>query len=153
MTCDSAACLTAWLEASGRFERPTESSTLDPENVAYQGRVLVSILDLVPAILWKLKRLQNLISETAKEKVRKLLEDTADRAGLLDKDGVFIDKRVFKERKYLGSGGIGLFRNTLWAAFGADDSVKRWGPERIAEAAEDVRANARKALVSDGEDE
>jgi DGQHR domain-containing protein len=148
-----AQCLTAWLEASGRFEHPSESSTLDPENVAYQGRVLVSILDLVPAILWKLKRLQNLISESAKEKVRKLLEDTAERAGLLDNDGVFIDKSVFKERKYLGSGGIGLFRNTLWAAFGAEGTVKRWGPERIAEAAEEVRAKARRALTSDGEDE
>ncbi len=148
-----AQCLTAWLEASGRFEHPSGSSTLDPENVAYQGRVLVSILDLVPAILWKLKRLQNPISETAKEKVKRMLEDTAERAGLLDKDGVFINKSIFKERKYLGSGGIGLFRNTLWAAFGSDDSVKRWGEERIAVAAEEVRAKARKALASDREDE
>lgn len=148
-----AQCLTAWLEASGRFEHPSGSSALDPDNVAYQGRVLVSILDLVPAILWKLKRLQNPLSETAKEKVKTMLEDTAERAGLLDRDGVFINKGIFKERKYLGSGGIGLFRNTLWAAFGSDDSVKRWGVERIAEAAEEVRAKARKALASDGEDE
>lgn len=148
-----AQCLTAWLEASGRFEYPGEGNTLDPENVAYQGRVLVSILDLVPAILWKIRRLQNLVSESAKQKTTTLLQDTAERAGLLDRDKIFIDKRVFKERKYLGSGGIGLFRNTLWAAFGSDDSVKRWGPERIAAVADDVRAKATKALAMDRGDE
>lgn len=148
-----AQCLNAWLEASGRFEYPSDYSTLDPENVAYQGRVLVSILDLVPAILWKLKRVRNLISESAKDKTKTLLHDTAERAGLLDNDKVFINKRVFKDRKYLGSGGIGLFRNTLWAAFGSEDSVKRWGPERIAAVAEDVRAKATRALATGGEDE
>jgi DGQHR domain-containing protein len=148
-----AQCLTAWLEASGRFEYPSDGATLDPENVAYQGRVLVSILDLVPAILWKLRRLQNLISENARHKTKILLQDTAERAGLLDNDKVFIDRRVFKERKYLGSGGIGLFRNTLWAALGSGDSVRRWGPERIAAAAEEVRTRAARALATDGEDE
>jgi hypothetical protein len=141
------------LEASGRFEYPSDGSTLDPENVAYQGRVLVSILYLVPGILWKLKRLQSLISESAQQKTKALLQDTAERAGLLDSDKVFIDKRVFKERKYLGSGGIGLFRNTLWAAFGSEDTVRRWGPERIATVAEEVRAKATRILATDGEDE
>lgn len=148
-----ARCLTAWLEASGRFERPSERKTLDPENVAYQGRVLVSILDLVPAILWKTKYLKNPVSDAAQTRITKLLQDTAERAGLLDKDRVFIDKSVFKERKYLGSGGIGLFRDTLWAAFDAKDAVKRWKPERIAEQAGMVRAKARKALTAGGEDE
>lgn len=148
-----AQCLTAWLEASGRFESPTEGNTLDPENVAYQGRVLVSILDLVPAILWKIKRLRNLVSENSKQKTTALLQDTAERAGLLDRDKIFINKRDFKERKYLGSGGIGLFRNTLWAALGSDDSVKKWGPERISAFADEVRARATKALATDGEDE
>jgi hypothetical protein len=148
-----AQCLTAWLEASGRFEYPSDGKALDPENVAYQGRVLVSILDLVPAILWKLKRFQNLISESTKEKTKALLQGTAERAGLLDSNNIFIDRRVFKERKYLGSGGIGLFRNTLWAAFGSEDSVKRWGPDRIAAVAEAVRAKATRALATDGEDE
>ena len=148
-----AQCLTAWLDASGRFENPSQRQTLDPENVAYQGRVLVSILDLVPAILWKLKRLQNLISDSAQQKTKALLQQTAERAGLLDDRFVFIDKRIFKERKYLGSGGIGLFRNTLWAAFDSDNSVRRWGPERIAAAADEVRARAAKSLSVDGEDE
>jgi DGQHR domain-containing protein len=147
-----AQCLTAWLEASGRFEGPSGDRTLDPENVAYQGRVLVSVLNLVPAILWKLRRLQNLMSESAKEKTRVLLQDAAERAGLLDDNKVFIDKRVFKERKYLGSGGIALFRNTLWAAFGSEDTVRRWGPERIAVVADKVRAKVNRALA-DGEDE
>jgi hypothetical protein len=147
-----AQCLTAWLEASGRFEGPSGDRTLDPENVADQGRVLVSVLNLVPAILWKLRRLQNLMSESAKEKTRVLLQDAAERAGLLDDNKVFIDKRVFKERKYLGSGGIALFRNTLWAAFGSEDTVRRWGPERIAVVADKVRAKVNRALA-DGEDE
>lgn len=146
-------CLTAWFEASGRFEYPSDGSTLDPENVAYQGRVLVSVLDLVPAILWKLKRLQNPISESAKNKTKILLQDTAERAGLLNEDQIFIDKRVFKDRKYLGSGGIGLFRNTLWAALGSDDSVRRWGPERIAAVAEEVRARVNAALALGQDDE
>jgi len=149
-----AQCLTAWLEASGRFESPSGSGrgTLDPENVAYQGRVLVSILDLVPAILWKMKRVHSLVSASAQEKTKSLLQETAERAGLLD-DGVFIDKSVFKDRKYLGSGGIGLFRDTLWAALGSTDSVRRWKPERISEFAQEVRAKTRKALSTDGEDE
>lgn len=65
-----AQCLTAWLEASGRFESPSNSGTLDPENVAYQGRVLVSILDLVPAILWKLKRAHNLVPKALRKRRR-----------------------------------------------------------------------------------
>src|SRR5207249_3522381 len=69
-----AQCLTAWLEASGRFERPTKRNTLDPENVAYQGRVLVSILDIVPALLWKLKRTRHLVSDEAQERTKKLLK-------------------------------------------------------------------------------
>jgi DGQHR domain-containing protein len=148
-----AQCLTAWLDASGRFEYPAEGNTLDSENVAYQGRVLVSILDLVPAILWKIRRLHNLVSESAKQKTTTLLQDTAERAGLLDRDKIFIDKRVFKERKYLGSGGIGLFRNTLWAAFGSENNVKRWRPERIAAVADDVRAKATRALATDRGDD
>ncbi len=50
-------CLEAWLQASGRFERPShlERKELSNENVAYQGRVLVSILTLIPALIWKIK--------------------------------------------------------------------------------------------------
>lgn len=53
-----AMCLDAWLEASGRFEEPSKvkSFGLSAENVAYQGRVIVSVLTLVPAILVELRR-------------------------------------------------------------------------------------------------
>jgi len=140
-----AQCLSAWLEASGRFEERSPRNTLSPENVAYQGRVLVSILDLVPAILWKVKPL---VSDAIQNRTKKLLEEMADRAGLLDKDGIFIDKSEFKERQYLGSGGTGRLRNTLWAAFGAPDSIWRWSDERIAALADEVRAKALKALAA-----
>jgi hypothetical protein len=143
-----AQCLTAWLEASGRFEAPTKHRTLDPENVAYQGRVLVSILDLVPAMLWKLKRAKlPFVSDEAQERLQKWLHETAERAGLLEA-GVFIDKSEFKNRKYLGSGGIGLFRNTLWAAFGTTDNVSRLKPDRISELAAQTRAKAARFLGS-----
>ena len=147
-----AQCLTAWLEASGRFETPTKRNTLDPENVAYQGRVLVSILDLVPAVLWKLKRIRHLVSDEAQQRTKRLLQETAERAGLLD-DEVFIDKSEFKDRKYLGSGGIGLFRDTLWAAFGATESVRRFRTEKISELANQTRVKATKALATDAPDE
>jgi DGQHR domain-containing protein len=50
-----AQCLDAWLEASGRKHDLMESDTLDPDNVAYQGRVLVSAITLIPACIWRLK--------------------------------------------------------------------------------------------------
>lgn len=148
-----AQCLTAWLEASGRFEMPNKRRTLDPENVAYQGRVLVSILDLVPAMLWRLKRTRvSFVSDEAQQRLQKWLRETAERAGLLD-NGAFIDKSAFKNRKYLGSGGIGLFRNILWAAFGATESVHRFGPDKISELAAQTRAKATKALATEAGDE
>jgi DGQHR domain-containing protein len=148
-----AQCLTAWLEASGRFETPTKRGTLNPENVAYQGRVLVSILDLVPAMLWKLKRTRlPLVSDEAQKRLQKLLRETAERAGLLD-GGMFIDKSEFKNRKYLGSGGIGLFRNTLWAAFGAAEGVRRLKSNEIFRLAALTRAKATKALATEAADE
>jgi hypothetical protein len=144
-----AQCLTAWLEASGRFEVPTRHNTLSPENVAYQGRVLVSILDLVPAILWKVKRYKSLVSGTVQERTKTLLQETAIRAGLLDDEGVFIDKNQFKDEQYLGSGGIGRFRNSLWAAFGSAESTRKWSDERIARVADETRAKASKALATE----
>jgi DGQHR domain-containing protein len=144
-----AQCLMAWLEASGRFEAPTRQNTLSPENVAYQGRVLVSILDLIPAILWKVKRHKSLVSETVQERTKKLLQETAERAGLLDDQGAFIDKKQFKDEQYLGSGGIGRFRNSLWAAFGSTESTRKWSDERLARVADEIRAKASKALATE----
>jgi DGQHR domain-containing protein len=148
-----AQCLTAWLEASGRFESPDERNALNPENVAYQGRVLVSIIDLIPAVLWKVRRNLPLVSENVQRKTQKLLEETAEHAGLLDDDGVFINKKQFKERQYLGSGGIGRFRNTLWAAFAATESIRKWNEERLARRADEVRSKVHKALGTEDEGE
>ena len=47
---------TRWLEATGRKEDVAESESLDPENVAYQGRAIVSFLTLIPACIWELQR-------------------------------------------------------------------------------------------------
>lgn len=110
-------CLTAWLEASGRFESKVRSKDIEltPQNVAYQGRILVSVIALIPAMIWKLKEEKvSLVSNKALATLIDWLRDVADRANLLE-DGAFIDKNKFKERGYLGSGGIGRFRNSLWA--------------------------------------
>jgi DGQHR domain-containing protein len=109
-----AQCLEAWLVASGRQEE--ENGELDPQNVVYQGRILVSILTLIPAIISKLKKGKiKLISDAAKEKTADYLKEIATKADLLEK-GKFISKDKFKKFGYLGSGGIGRFRNVLWAS-------------------------------------
>ncbi len=143
-----AQCLTAWLEASGRFQdkKSLKHKELDSGNVAYQGRVLVSVLALVPAMLWKLKRDRvAFVSSKAQDQLTNWLRETADRASLLQ-DGVFIGKSDFKNRKYLGSGGIGLFRDTLWAAISKKVDVRRTKPERIAKLAKGVRSKVLKSL-------
>lgn len=113
-----AQCLEAWLQASGRFEKissPTKRE-LSTENVAYQGRILVSILSLIPALIWKLNKTKvPLTSNKAKNVLIKFLTEIAKNAGLLFK-GVFIDKNKFKAKGFLGSGGIARFRDTLWAS-------------------------------------
>jgi DGQHR domain-containing protein len=143
-----AQCLAAWLEASGRFHNKelTKQTDLDSGNVAYQGRVLVSILALVPAMLRKLKKERlAFVSTKAQERLTHWLREIADKAGLLQ-DGVFIDKNEFKNRKYLGSGGIGLFRDTLWAATGTKRNLRRMKPENVSELAKEIRAEAFEAL-------
>jgi DGQHR domain-containing protein len=143
-----AQCLTAWLEASGRFEskRPPKDRKLDSENVAYQGRVLVSVLALVPAMLWKLKMGKvAFVSTNAQEHLTHWLKEIASRAGLLQ-DGTFIGKKELKNRKYLGSGGIGLFRDTLWAAIATKANLRKAKPERIARIAAQTRSHVLKSL-------
>lgn len=113
-----AQCLTSWLIASGRFEEPNPvgARELDSSNVAYQGRVLVSIITLIPAMIWKLRSKNVLLmSEKAKQILPEFLGSVATNAGLLD-NGVFIDKKKFQKHKILGSGGIALFRDLLWAS-------------------------------------
>jgi DGQHR domain-containing protein len=143
-----AQCLTAWLDASGRFEskKTLKRGKLEAENVAYQGRILVSILDLVPAMLSELSsRKMSLVSSKSQDHLTTWLHKIADNAGLLD-DGVFIGKTEFKNRKYLGSGGIGLFRDTLWAAAGGKSVTGRTKPEDISEWAEKARSRVYRAL-------
>jgi DGQHR domain-containing protein len=137
-----AQCLNAWLEASGRFEdqKKLKRSELNPENVVYQSRVLVSILALIPAMLWKLKKARlAFISVKAQETLTSWLREIAEKAHLLDR-GVFIGKKEFKNRKYLGSGGIGLFRDTLWAAAGANRKLATKKAEKISKIANGFRA-------------
>ncbi|MBM4025006.1 MAG: DGQHR domain-containing protein [Planctomycetes bacterium] len=142
-------CLTAWFEASGRFEDPKKRKAhaeLGPENVAYQGRVLVSVLALVPALLWKLKKEHmTFISATTQGRLTNWLRDVAEKAGLLE-NGLFIGKQEFKNRKYLGSGGIGLFRDTLWAAVSAKRKLGKAKPEKIGKMANECRAVVNREL-------
>jgi DGQHR domain-containing protein len=128
-----AQCLNAWFEASGRFENPrkAKSVSLDPENVTYQGRVLVAILTLVPAMIWMLQRKGiPLISEDAAVALTHWLRDLAERAHLLEK-GIFLPKSKFKQRGYLGSGGIGRFRDALWAATLGKKSLTKMKPVTV----------------------
>ena len=120
-------CLTAWLEASGRFESKARSKAIEltPQNVAYQGRILVSVIALIPAMIWKLKKEKvPLVSDKALATLTDWLKDVADRANLLE-DGIFIGKDKFKERRYLGSGGIGRFRDTLWAVVASKNRITK----------------------------
>lgn len=111
-----AQCLEAWLDATGRKHDIADSEKLDPDNVAYQGRVLVSFLTLLPACIWKLKIAKLvLISDKAKITLTQWLHELMKRASLLENNR-FITKGNFKRKGYLGSGGIGRFRDTLWAA-------------------------------------
>ncbi len=129
-----AQALSAWFEASGRFEDPKKSiEAVSGENVVYQGRVLVSILTLVPAMIWILKKKKiTLISRKAQEELMLFFKGTAERANLFYK-GVFIGKNKFKELGYLGSGGIGRFRDSLWAAVHAERKLNnKIKPETIA---------------------
>jgi DGQHR domain-containing protein len=147
-----AQCLSAWFEASGRFEDPRKAKreALHPENVVYQGRVLVSVITLMPAMIWKLKQ-ENLpyVSEKSSAVLTAWLNDIAKRGNLLEKKA-FISKEKFKARGYLGSGGIGRFRDTLWAAVsGQKKLVRTLKAEKIAMMAEKNRETVFKALGKD----
>jgi DGQHR domain-containing protein len=131
-----ARCLEAWLDASGRKEELSESKKLDPNNVAYQGRVLVSFIALLPACIWILKKKRiPLVSDRAQTALTEWIRDLMKRAGLLYNDQ-FIAKDAFRQKGFLGSGGIGRFRDILWAAALEEDDIRRWGEERVRETAE-----------------
>ena len=147
-----AQCLDAWLDATGRKEEIAESESLDPENVAYQGRAIVSFLTLIPACICELqKKHASLISEEAKTVLEKLLHGIMKRAHLL-KNGRFLAKGDFKHKGYLGSGGLARFRDTLWAAAGSTKTLRRAKAETLTELANASRARIRKQLGSRHED-
>jgi DGQHR domain-containing protein len=136
--------LESWLEATGRAEE--SSRDLNPQNVVYQGRILVSVLDLLSAALAELKKKKiAFTSDKAKKRIAEWFRDAIDNAGLL-KDRKFVDKDDFKELGFLGSGGIGRFRNLLWAAAHRSSKVGSAEPERIADWAAKSRDDVNKYL-------
>jgi len=127
-------CLSAWFEASGRFEDPKEKgkTELNPSNVVYQGRVLISIIDLIPAMIWKLKKSKvQLVSDKASDILTEWLKGIIKNANLME-NGSFIDKSKFKSLEYLGSGGIGRFRNSLWAVINSSERLGKIKEEKVA---------------------
>jgi hypothetical protein len=127
----------ALLEATGRRETPAKGKKLESGNVVYQGRILLSVISLVPAVLWHLKRTgQPLISAKSEEKLTKWFRGLIENADLISR-GRFIDKEEFKRGGYLGSGGIARFRDRLWASvLGAERTSSRMQPDKLAVLAE-----------------
>lgn len=137
--------LDCWLQASGRAEA-LGASELDPQNVVYQGRILVSVIDLVPAVLVHLKQEEiPFVSEIARDEVTKWLRGTIERANLLSQ-GKFVVKDEFKKLGFLGSGGIGRFRNLLWAASSRKRKLDALEPEKLLELATKARVEADKVF-------
>jgi DGQHR domain-containing protein len=137
--------LDCWLKASGRAEAQG-AGEVDPQNVVYQGRILVSVIDLVPAVLAHLKQEQMpFVSEGARIEVTKWLRGAIERAGLLPQ-GKFVVKDEFKKLGFLGSGGIGRFRNLLWVAATRKQKLGDIAPEKIIELSSKARIEANKAL-------
>jgi DGQHR domain-containing protein len=142
-----ALCLDAWLEATGRKEDITESDSLDPENVAYQGRAIVSFLTLISACIWQLQ--QNGLevdSPDAPRLLKKWLKETMKRARLT-KENKFLAKADFKAKGFVASGGLARFRDTLWvAATSREKRIPRMSLERLKESATASRAKVRSEL-------
>jgi DGQHR domain-containing protein len=143
-----AQCLDAWLDATGRREDVAESESLDPENVAYQGRAIVTFLTLIPACILELKRKRlPMVSENSKKLLESWARNTMKRARLLGKNGRFLAKSEFKHKGYLGSGGLARFRDALWAAAATTKALpRRIEPEKLTELAAEVRADVRSQL-------
>lgn len=141
-----AQCLDAWLSASGRKETKVIKGKLSAENVAYQGRVLVSYLTLLPACVWRLRKAK--LTTTSDESLKNLTQwigEVMDRAGLRP-HGKFIEKKRFTEKKFLGAGGQARFRDILWAAASGSESLNRYAPATIESIASEYRAKIKAAL-------
>lgn len=141
--------LTCWFEATGRFEANNEKKTadLEPENVVYQGRVLVSVIALVPAIILKIREEDIRIESAEVQDVITSWFRSIIRRANLDENGKFISKSRFRQRGYLGSGGIGRFRDTLWAAI-RGSNLGHLKPDKISKRAEKNKEFVYKALKS-----
>lgn len=138
--------LVAWLDASGRREEilPAKTKSVDPQNVVYQGRILVSALSLVPAALHELKEKRlPFVSDRATKFLVSWLQKIMMRAGFIRNER-FIGRDEFKKQGFLGSGGIGRFRNRLWASL--KRGTARLGAERVATLADEVRGEIQLAL-------
>jgi len=140
-------CLDAWLDATGRKEEVADSDSLDSENVAYQGRAIVSFLTLIPACILELKKSKvPFVSTKAKTLIEKWLRGTMERARL-SKNGRFLGKNDFRAKGYLGSGGLARFRDTLWVAATSKKKVPpRLSTERLAQLASAGRELVRSQL-------
>ena len=142
-----AQCLNAWLQATGRKEEITSGGSLEPDNVAYQGRVIVSFLAFLPACIWKLRRLKHpLVSDKAEATLATWLRGVMTTAGLLYK-GKFLPRKLFGAKGFLGSGGIARFRDTLWAAARTGTPITHLSEAAIASRAERNRGRILKGLA------
>lgn len=137
--------LECWLQASGRAEAKGVAK-LNPQNVVYQGRILVSVINLVPAVLAHLKQKKiPFVSDRARQEITEWLRGAVNRADL-SRDGKFVAKDEFKELRVLGSGGIGQLSNRLWVAAFRKNKLGNLTPERIAEEADRARNKVNQSL-------
>jgi len=60
----------------------------------------------------------------------------------------FLSKAEFTRKGFLGSGGIGRFRDTLWAAASGNTKVSRLHPETRAEFANKHRQQVQAQLAT-----
>lgn len=136
--------LDCWLMASGRSE--SGARLLKPQNVVYQGRILVSILDLVPIMLAHLKSKNiSFVSEISRKELTTWLAGVINRAGFLQ-DSKFMEKEEFRKEGFLGSGGVGRFRNLLWAATSRKNKLNNLDSEKISEIAKKARIDANELI-------
>ncbi len=139
--------LNAWLLATGRKE-DAASEQLDPTSVVYQGRVIGSALSLIPASIWTLRNAEvPLLSNDAEKHLTIWLRHIMSSAGLLKKRR-FLSKAEFIRKGYLGSGGIGRFRDTLWAAAVGSTKVSALKPSPRTELALKNRRQVEADLAS-----
>lgn len=141
--------LSSWLSASSwRTNMPEEGQTsvaVDPQNVVYQGRVLVSVLALSTAALSVLARNDiPFISARAEKFLQNWFRGLIRKAGFI-RNGRFMNRDEFKRKGFLGSGGIAKFRNRLWAA--TRGSVARLKDESVAARAEVARDQMLRTLA------